>query len=296
MRNPFRRQSEADKRITAVRADLRAARDQLAGIDAEEALALEDSAAFAAWSQKRAAAASEVDRLERLTTVAENAATEVSRSEADAAAHREIAAARKEADDLANRVRTDGARIMGELLSLSKECAKQSLAAKALNERLPEGETPVPLADIAARDFGTAPREEVAKRTVELWVAETTGVIVGDQDAVTSEDGVHGQVHVFGGTMRWKCVRRRFHETEFRPAVALDWPGALFSLIRLPRLDGPGYAFDGSHMTIEAVADLDVAAVLAPRKRQPRPTQVELIPIDPTWPPPVTTEANDAAA
>ncbi|QHP69560.1 hypothetical protein EI171_21075 [Bradyrhizobium sp. LCT2] len=298
MRNPFRKPTEADKRIAAVRTDLQAARDQLAAIDAEEAEALADSIRFAAWSTKRAAAASEVDRLERLATVTENTAAEATKAEAAAAARREIATARKTANDLAARIRTDGQRIAAELLQLAKEAAQQALDAKRLNEALPDGEAPIPAADVIARDFGAEPRKDIRSRTVELWVAETTGAIIGDQDAVASNDGVHGSVHVFGGTMRWKCVKRRFRETEFHPSALADWPGDLFSLIRLPRLDGPGFAFDGSRMTPEAVADLDIAAATTPRRKQPRPTQVELIPVDATWPPAdgVAAEANRNAA
>ncbi|MCK1618058.1 hypothetical protein IVA96_15675 [Bradyrhizobium sp. 159] len=295
MRNPFRK-SEVDKRIAAVRADLKAARDQLAAIDAEEADALADSLRFAAWSTKRAAAAGEVDRLERLATVTESADTETAKAEADAAARREIAAARKAANDLTARIKTDGQRIAAELLKLAKEAAQQALDAKRLNENLPEGEMPVPFADIVARDFGAEPRKDVRSREVELWVVADDGRIVGDQAAVVSSDSITGHLHVAGAGIRWRCARRKFKEVEFHPSTLADWPGDLFSLIRLPHLDGPGFAFDGSLMTTEAVADLDVDAAIAPRKKPPRSTQIELIPIDPTWPPPVTTEADDAAA
>lgn len=295
MRNPFRKPSEADKRIAAVRADLKAARDQLAAIDAAEAEALADSMRFAAWSTKRAAAASEVDRLERLATVTESTAAEATKAEADAATRREIAAARKAANDLAARIRTDGQRIAAELLQLAKDAAQQALDAKRLNENLPDGEALIPAADIVARDFSAEPRKDVRSRDVELWVVADDGRIVGDQAAVTSSDGVTGQLHVSGAGFRWKCVRRKFRETEFHPSTLPDWPGDLFSLVRLPRFDGPGFAFDGAVVTREAVADLDVAAVAAPRKKTPRPVQIELVPVDPTWPPPVR-EADDAAA
>lgn len=294
MRNPFRK-SEVDKRIAAVRADLKAARDQLAAIDAEEAEALADSMRFAAWSTKRAAAASEVDRLERLATVTENSAAEATKSDADAAARREVAAARKAADELADRLRTSGAKIMGELLSLARECARQSLTAKALNERLPDGEAPIPTADILARDLAPEDRKDLRSKTTELWVVADDGRIVGDQAAVNSNDGITGHLQVAGAGFRWRCVRRKFREVEFHPRTLSDWPGDLFSLVRLPRLDGPGLLFDGALMTPEAVADLDVAAVVAPRKKQPRPTHVELVPVDPSWPPPAK-EADDAAA
>ncbi|MDH2341507.1 hypothetical protein [Bradyrhizobium sp. SSUT77] len=271
-----------------MQADLYAARAQLGLIDARKTAAQADSAAFARWSAERNAAALEVDRQAGLIETHETEAETARRADADAAARREIAAARKAAANLADRIRTDGTRIITELLQLTQDCARQSLAAKALNEALPEGEPPVPVADIVARDFGAEPRKDIRSREVDLWVAETTGAIIGDQNAVASGDGLHGQVHVFGGSMRWKCLKRRFREVEFHPSAAADWPGDLSSLIRLPRLDGPGFVFDGARLIPEAVADLDVAATLAPRKRQPRSTQVELIPIGP-WPPAETS-------
>lgn len=287
MRNPFKK-TETDKRIAAVKADLQAARAQLATIDAGKAAALADSVAFAKWSANRKAAALEVDRVVALAEAVETEAEAALTAEANAATRREFATARKEFEDVEKSIRSDGARIFGEVLDLAKRCAQQSLAAKALNDRRPEGEPTIPAADIFVRDVGSAPRKDIRSRDVDLWVAETTGAIIGDQDAVASEDGVHGQVHVHGGSMRWKCLKRRFRETEFQPSSAVDWPGDLFSLIRLPRLDGPGFVFDGARLIPEAVADLDVAATLAPRKRQPRSTQVELIPIGP-WPPAETS-------
>ncbi|MET4043965.1 hypothetical protein [Bradyrhizobium sp. RT6a] len=292
MRNPFKKMSEADKHTAALRADLDAARARLAAIDAGKTAAQTDSAAFAKWSTDRSAAALEVDRRSGLIEVHETEAERARRAEADAAARHEIAVARKVAADLADRIRTDGARITTELLQLTRDCARQSLAAKVLNEALPEGETPIPAADILARDFGAEPRKDLRSREKDLWVAATTGEVIGDQDAVVSEDGVRGQVHVFGGSMRWKCLKRRFREVEFHPSSSVDWPGHLFSLIRLPCLDGPGFLFDGSRMILETVADLDVAAAIATRRKQPRPTQIELIPIDP-WPPAAVVDQAD---
>lgn len=284
MKNPFGKPSEADKRSAAFQAQRAVARRKLAELDAGKASALADSVSFARWTADRNAASLEVDRLSGLIETNESAAEAARKAEADAAARRETAAAWKEFEELRNFLQDEGPRIFGEVLNLSKRCTQQSLAAKALNERLPDGEAPIPAADIVARDFGTAPRKDLKSREVELWVAATTGALIGDQDAVASEDGIHGQVHVFGGSMRWKCVKRRFRETEFHPSSAADWPGDFYSLIRLPRLDGPGFLFDGARMIPEAVAALDVAAAVAPRKKQPRPTQIELVPVDPVWP------------
>ncbi|MDA9407940.1 hypothetical protein XH80_14660 [Bradyrhizobium sp. CCBAU 45384] len=268
-----------------MRADLEAARAKLAEIDAGKAAARVDSVAFAKWSTERNAAALEVDRRAGLFETHETEADAARRAEADAAVRREIAAARKAANDLAARIRTDGQRIAAELLQLAKEAAQQALDAKRLNETLPDGEAPIPAADILARDLGPEDRKDLRSRTTELWVVADDGRIVGDQAAVATNDGVTGSLHVAGASIRWRCVRRKFREVEFHPRTLPDWPGDFFSLIRLPRLDGPGLAFDGALMTPETVATLDVAAATAPRKRPPRPTQVELIPADRPWPP-----------
>lgn len=295
MKNPFRKPTEDDKRIAALRAELKAAVRKLADLDAGKAAALTDSIAFAQWSGARTTAALEVDRLTGLIETTETDAEVARKSEADAAARKRVAEARKAADELVERMKTDGKRIAVDLLLLAKEAAQQALDAKKLNENLPDGEAPVPVADILARDAGSLPRQDISSRGVDLWVAETTGDIIGDQDAVSSDDGIHGQVHVMGGTMRWKCRKRSFREINFHPSVSYDWPGSFHALIRLPSLDGPGALFDGARMTAEAVAALDVAAAVEPAKRAGRAVQFELIPADPKWPPtpaPARTEAE----
>lgn len=296
MRNPFRRPSEADKRIAAVRADLQAARDGLMAIDAERSAALENSVLFAAWSTKKAAAAAEVDRLSQLCDVTEAAAADAGKAEADEARRRERDAAHKAAEVLAGRIRTEGAAAMTTFLTLAKDCAAQSLIAERLNADLRDGETPVLVAEIVARDHGAEDRKDLKSRVLDLWVVADDGRLVGDQSAVASSDGVTGQLHLAGAAFRFKCVRRKFREVEFHPATLTDWPGALSSLIRLPSLTGPGVVFDGALMTPEAVASLDVAALFAPRKKHPRPTQIELVPVDPSWPPADATAEADQAS
>ncbi|HEX7882961.1 MAG TPA: hypothetical protein VF499_09500, partial [Afipia sp.] len=96
MRNLFRKPSEAEKRADAARADLKAARAALAAIDAEKAAVQNDSVAFAKWSERRNAAAVEVERLIGLIETIETDADVVRKSEADAAARRRIVQARKD--------------------------------------------------------------------------------------------------------------------------------------------------------------------------------------------------------
>jgi hypothetical protein len=279
------RKSETDKRLPPAKADLTAQRAKLTAIDAGEAAALGDAAAYAKWREGRAAVVAEVERLERLIAALE-AGAEAARVHDEAeATRRRLAAARKAADDLAMRIKIDGQRIATELLQLMREAAQQSLQAKMLNAELPEGEAPVPTADILARDFGATPREDIRSREVDLWVMAGTGAVVGDQRAVISADGITGHFNAAGGSMRPRCLKRRFRETEYRPAETPDWPGNLFALVKLPHFTGPGPLFDGSILTIEQVAALDVDAAAKPAKKPKRPVQVELAPIDPTWPP-----------
>jgi hypothetical protein len=95
------------------------------------------------------------------------------------------------------------------------------------------GEAPIPAADILARDFGAEDRKDLRSRETTLWVVADDGRLVGDQAAVNSADGITGQLHLPGAGFRFRCVRRKFREIEFNPRTLPDWPGDLFSLIRL---------------------------------------------------------------
>jgi hypothetical protein len=279
------RKSDNEKRLVAARGDLDAAIAKLAAIDAGKAAALSDNAAFRKWQSDRSEAAIEVDRLTALVASLQGDAEAARISDEREATRRRLAAARKDAGDLAQRIQIDGQRIAAELLQLARDAAQQALEAKALNADLPEGETPIAAADILARDAGAAPRKDLRSREVALWVVAGTGAIVGNQGAVVSKDGVTGQLDDPFSSMRPRCVKRRFREIEYQPHMLSDWPGDFHTLVRLPRLDGPGFLFDGALLTTEAVAAINVDATVKPAKRQPRPVQIELIPVDPVWPP-----------
>jgi hypothetical protein len=281
----FTKKGDEDRQLAAARRDLDAARQKLDAILARQDAAEASADKWDQWTVARDAAASDVARLTSLVGRLE-AAAEAARAHDQAEATRKrLAAARKSADDLAKRIRDDGARIATELLQLAKDAAAQSLEAKRLNQNLPEGEAPVRAADILARDAGAAPREDLRSREVELWVIAGTGDIVGNQSAVASTDGITGQLDAPFSSMRPRCLKRRFREIEHHPAEFLDWPGDLFSLVKLPHFAGPGLLFDGSTTIIEQVAALDVDAIGMPVKKPKRPTQIKLIPVDPAWPP-----------
>jgi hypothetical protein len=280
----FGRKSESEKKLDAAKVDLAAAKAKLAAINSKEAVALIDSAAFAAWSTERNAALSEVDRLERLTAGLAKGAEDQKRDEADAALRKRIADARKANDALAARIRTDGGRLLTELKTLMRDVAQATIDTNALNANLPGDEAPIAIADFLARDTAVFPRIDLKTEELELWVMRDTGNLVGNQDAVTAIDGETG--YFDANNMRFKCVKRRFKSSTFHPPLAGDHPGHLFSLVRLPAFDGPGTAFDGAFLTIEHVATMSVDPPKAEKKSR-RPTRTELTPVVEAWAPPV---------
>jgi hypothetical protein len=275
-----------DRQLVAGRADLGAAQRRLSALLAREDAASASADRWALWTAERDAAAAEVARLTALVAKLE-ADAEAVRAEAEAEALRKrLAAARKGADDLAIRIKTDGQRIVAELLQLAREAPQQALEAKFLNANLPEGEVPVLAADILARDAGALPRENQRSREVSLWVVAGTGAIVGNQGAVISSDGITGELNSAYSSMRPRCIRRKFKETVYIPSQIFDWPGALYASLKLPSFTGPGLLFDGSTLVIEDVAALDIEALLQPAKQPQRATQIEINPYHPKWPPP----------
>ena len=221
------RKGDNEKRLASARADLGAARAQLTAIDGGKAAALSDNAAFVKWQHDRSEAAIEVDRLTALVATIEGDAETARIHDEAEAKRRRLAEARMGAADLAKRVVTDGPRIAAEAMHLLKAVAQQQLEAVALNRNLPEGELPIPVADVLARDAGALPRKDLNSHEIELWVSATTGELIGDQrNVVISDDGATGFANI-GPSMRWRCVRRKFRQVEYLPQQVFDFPAAL---------------------------------------------------------------------
>jgi hypothetical protein len=197
----FGRKTEAEKALDTTRADLAAARATLAEINSKEVGALANSVTFAAWSTERNVASAEIDRLERLTAALVSGAETQMRNEADAALRKRIADARKANDVLAERIRSDGQRLLTELKTLMRDVAKATVDTMALNASLPEGEASIGIADFMARDTAVLPRVDLKTEELDLWVLRDTGGLVGNQDAV---DGIDDETGSFLGTCsRW---------------------------------------------------------------------------------------------
>jgi hypothetical protein len=100
---------------------------------------------------------------------------------------------------------------------------------------------------------------------------------------VISDDGT-GFANI-GPSMRWRCVKRTFRQTEYLPQQVFDFPATLFSLVKLPRFTAPGLLYDGATQLIEDVASMDIDAVITPAPKPRWSAQIKLTPVDPTWPP-----------
>jgi len=146
-----------------------------------------------------------------------------------------------------------------------------------------------------ARELPRIDREEIATEIQELWV-NVNGVPVGDQDAVVEGEDGRGSLQV-NRTTHMFCTKRKFRSTTFRPAFVADHPGYFFSALRLPFVDRPGLAFDGSTLPLQSVATMAVE-LPPPPKQFFLPARTELVPIDPIWSPPADApgEAERGAA
>lgn len=287
------RKSETEKRLNAARADLSGAQSKLSAIVAgEEKALLADGAVYKAWRADRDAAATDVEHQTQLIAVLEAGAEATRRHDADVALRGRISDARKAADELSARIQSEGRRIAAELRQLMRDAAVSTMNTMELNSILPEGEAPVPVADFLARDTAVLPRVDIRSEEVALWVRRDNGILVGDQDNVQPNDDGTGHFDANGG--RFQCVKRRFRSTTFHPGIAGDHPGHLFARVRLPNFDAPGLSFDGSLMTIEAVAAMEVEPKRPPSGSR-RTVETELTPLDP-WPlPGMPSEAERAA-
>jgi hypothetical protein len=277
------RKSEIERRLDGARADLSAAEAKATAVAAREEAALVDGASYGKWRAERDVVADEINRLIRLIRLiaALQAGADAARQhDADEALRKRIASARKDSEALAARIRDDGNRLLVELKTLMRDVAKASIETDALNAALPAGELPIPIADFTARDTAVFRRLDIKTEELQLWVRSDHGGLIGNQDEVKAIDDRSGYLDANG--QRFPCVKRRFRSTTYHPAQASDHPGNLHSRVRLPSFDGPDVAFDGSFMTIEAVAAMEVEPRKAANKLR-RPTQTELVPLD-DWP------------
>ena len=233
--------TKISKQLEQARADLTAVIQVLSALDTEKAGALKSSAAFSKWSLAHEAAELERERLELLVA---KLAGDLEQEAADAAGA-DTASRRTELEQqsasLARRIAEEGSRAAAILIQLAEEAHVNAKAVARLNSELPD-EQQLFNADHIARHRDPAPREDIKETVVDLWTFEQSGEIVGDPDGVVERSYEHGFI---ASPMRnIPVVRRRFRQTTYLEAGPREWVEPLGSVLRLPRLDGPGMLFD----------------------------------------------------
>ena len=271
--------SEEEKQLAAARSELAAAQKKHATTLSREGAAAKSADRYAMWTSECAGAEAEVRRLTKLVAALEVSIQEAAQAAADAAKRLEACRAANQA--AAQRLRTDGARLMSEILTLTREVATAAMEAERLNGDLPNGVPSIPIADYAARDTLVRPREHIETKEQILWVHSLTGELIGDQNSVTDNKDGTGTVQVNRSTAI-TCIWRRYAATTYYPSHAADHPGHFFSNLRLPFVDRPGLLFDGSRVLIDDVAQMSVEPPQLPKFS--RQVRLELKPLDP-WVP-----------
>lgn len=277
------RKSENEKKLDTAKTDLAAAKAKLVTIDGRKNDALGSGAAFAAWREEQGEVASEADRLEGLTAALIAGGEAQAKFEAEELLKKRVEAARKNNAAIAERLRTEGAKLTAALKELARDVARSQVETAAVNRLLPAGMPHLADANNIGRGRAAIPRENISEKTIDLWCRATDGGLLGDQDAIVPVDSQTG--HLFVNNMRVDCVRREFRSVQYHPEIWSEIPENFHSTLRLPNFDRQGVDFDGQRMVEEHVAALNLDAPKAETKSR-RPAQTELIPLE-AWAPPV---------
>ncbi|MEH2482025.1 hypothetical protein V1282_005382 [Nitrobacteraceae bacterium AZCC 2146] len=276
----FGRKSENAKRLDAAKIDVAAARVRAATIAAGEEAALENAATYAAWRTERDTATADVERLEKLIAALTAGGEAQRQHDAEEALRRRIDLARKNNAALAERIKIEGSRLSVELKALIRDAAAATLETDAINKLLPDGTPPLLDPNFIARGRPAVPRKDLEEKVLNLWVRETDGSLIGDQDRVTAVDADTGNF-VVDKQFRVDCVRRKFRSTTYHPVEYAEIPEHLFANVRLPLFDRQGVDFDGARFITEHVAMLEAEPAKLEKKAARRPTQTELAPVEP---------------
>jgi hypothetical protein len=225
-------------------ADLAAANQKLADLDAAKAEAVKTSAAFSKWRTEREGTALET---ERLALLVETLAADLEREQADdarAALTSRKTDLQKQSAALARRISEEGAAAAAVLVKLAEEGKINANAVELLNRELALDEQLLP-ADFMARHRDPAPRENLEETTVDLWTFERTGELVSNPDDVVDRDYARGYIPGTGVSRNpTPVIRKRFRQIRYLAAGDREHFEPLGSAMRLPRFDGPGMTFD----------------------------------------------------
>lgn len=265
--------SEEKSRYFTAQDEQQAAYRKLADIDKQLPSATGSASEYSRLSSERQAVLLEVERLDRLMPSLKAAYDAQMESERNSSLHFRAALQRSKNAVLAERIRIDLARITIELRGLIKDVATATIETDALNKDLPSGEEYIVDPNAIARGRPSQPREIVSVVEKSLWVFETTGRLIGNQDDVISIDANTGRLQPHDV----RCAKRRFKVTTYLPEQRTIHAEPLFELISIPNHDGPGASFIGEQHSIFSSAQIEIAATSL---RQPaRAAQLDLMPL-----------------
>ncbi|MBR0907022.1 hypothetical protein [Bradyrhizobium liaoningense] len=233
--------TKIEKQLEQARIDLDAANKDLRALDAAKAEALKSSKAYAEW---RAAVDTKTLERERLESVVSTTEAEVERAaqvDAANALRKRRAGLEKASAELAQRITREGAAAAAVLVELAELAKENSDMVEALNRELPDSDR-LMTGDFRARHRDPAPRQNLEETTVDLWVFESSGDLVGDQDAVRELSYERGVIP--GAQRNIPVLRKRFRQIRYLEPGDREHAEPLSSVLRLPRFDAPGLLFD----------------------------------------------------
>jgi hypothetical protein len=274
----------AEKQLQLAEQGLEQAKQTLSVHLALEIKASADPAAYSAWQERRASLESDIQRNANVVSMAsEQVAAEKLRQALEARDERNRAN-----EALANRLQKEGGPAVKILLALLHDLAVAAQEDAVVNRRLPTDVPRVTSADAMARSIPMLPREDLAEEIIELWVDARSGEVVGNQRDVVQRTSSIGVI----GLWNRRCAKRRFRAIDYlEEVVPVQRAPSLFTALRVPNLDGPGFAFDGDRVTHAAQA-LQVLSEFGTAQRPTRDRQTlrQLIPVEPWVRPPEADE------
>jgi hypothetical protein len=275
--------NSAEEKLELAERELEHTKKALAAHLAVETKASADPAAYSAWQERRASLESEIQRSANLVSLASEEAT--------AEKIRQAIAARDERNRanelLAKRLQQEGVPAVKVLLGLLHDLAVAAQEDARVNQRSFPDAARVASADALARSIPMQPREDLAEEIVELWVDARTGEVVGNQRDVVQRTSLIGVI----GPWNRRCAKRKFRAIDYLEEVPVQRAPSIFTALKLPNLDGPGFAYDGDLVSHTGKA-LQLLSELGTGQRPSRDRQTlrQLIPVEPWVRPPEADE------
>ena len=234
----------AAEQLEITRTELAAAQERLKALEERQAKAIESVEEFENWHGDHRRTTLEVQRLSKVLAVLEHEVVHERRQQLLAKAEAQTRAN----EDLAERLRKEGAAVVQQLQGLLRDVAQADIATAKINAMLPADAPPIKTTDTIARAREMRPREDISEKQVELWVSAESGAPIPDQTSVSDHGNGVGTVPSASSTGVHKCARRRYRLIEYYDEEPVQRVEPLIKALRLPHFDRPGIAWDGDHV------------------------------------------------